>query len=137
MRAVHPEAITKMVSADAGVFDASAIMERHATADNREQELTDLAHISSLQAQGVLQVLKTQPDQLYIMVGSKRADVIEVNEWMPEFAEGLEDGTLVDAVTFQYLTKKQAGIMAFLSGLADKYYTVRAVLERRKAAGET
>lgn len=111
-------------------------MERHATADNRAQELLDLTHISSLQAQGVLRVQETQPEQLHIMVGSNREKVIKVNEWLPEFAEGMQDGTLLDTVTFQYLAKKQTGVMAFVSGLADKYYTVRAVLERRNATAE-
>ena len=118
------------------MFDAPTIMERHATADNRAQELLDLTHISSLQAQGVLRVQETQPEQLHIMVGSNREKVIKVNEWLPEFAEGMQDGTLLDTVTFQYLAKKQTGVMAFVSGLADKYYTVRAVLERRNATAE-
>ena len=35
------------------------------------------------------------------------------------------------AVTWQYLTKKQTGMMALLSAFADKYFTIRAVLEKR------
>jgi len=35
------------------------------------------------------------------------------------------------AVTWQYLTKKQTGMMALLSTFADKYFTIRAVLEKR------
>lgn len=121
--------------ADIGVYDVPKILEKHATVENRAQELTDLAYISNLQAEGVLQVLKTQPQQLHIMVGSNRGKVIQVGEWQPEFAEGQEDGSLVDPVTWQYLTKKQTGTMAFLSALADKYYTISAVLQKRQGGG--
>jgi len=117
---------------EVGVFDVPKILEKHATVDNRAQELTDLAYISNLQAQGVLQVVKTQPEQLHIMVGSNRGNAIQVGEWKPEFAEGQEDGSLVDPVTWQYLTKKQTGTLAFLSALADKYYTISAVLQKRQ-----
>ena len=61
--------------------------------------------------------------------------VIKVKEWQPEFGEGLESGLLVDGVTWQYLTQKQSGIMSLLSIFADKYFTIRAVLEKR--AGTT
>ena len=54
---------------------------------------------------------------------------------MPEFEDGLESGLFVDGVTWEYLTKKQMGMMALLAAWSDKYYTIREVQRRR--AGES
>jgi len=61
---LFPELVHELLIGDAVLclsegetrFDLPAIMEAHATTDNKQQELADLAYISNLQSQGVLKV---------------------------------------------------------------------------------
>jgi len=55
-----------------------------------------MLYTSDLQGQGVLQVLKVQPDLLFVLVGANRGKAIKVTEWLPDFAQGLENGMFVD-----------------------------------------
>lgn len=82
------------------------------------------------------QVSTQQPDFLYVLAGENRGKAIRVSTWVPEFEDGLESGLFVDGVTWEYLTKKQTGMMALLAAWSDKYYTIREVQRRRAGASK-